>query len=147
MADKIAREVDFFSIGTNDLTQFTLAVDRGNERVRNKYRPLHPAMIKMIKMTVEAGHAEEVEVAICGELAASPLATMLLVGLDLDELSVSPVAIPEVKKIIRSMSYSEAKDFARDALEIDTADELIEFCVDVMRHRFANLPIWFNEDL
>ena len=145
MADSIAGEVDFFSIGTNDLTQFMLAVDRGNERVRSLFRPLHPAVIKMIRMTVEAGHAAGIEVAICGELAANPAATMLLVGLGLDELSVSPLALGEIKKIIRSMSFTEAKAFAERALTFDTADELSHFCCDEMKHRFADLPIWFND--
>ncbi len=144
MADKLAREVDFFSIGTNDLTQFTLAVDRGNERVRRLYRPLHPALIRMVRMTIEAGHAAGIEVAMCGELSASPLATMLLVGLGVDELSVSPVAVPEIKKIIRSMSYRDAVALAGQALELDTADELDEFCREEMKSRFADLPIWFS---
>lgn len=146
MADRLAQEVDFFSIGTNDLTQFTLAVDRGNERVRTRYSPLHPAMIRMIKMTVNAGHSAGIEVAMCGELAANPLATMLLIGLGLDELSVSPVAVPEVKKIIRAMKYSEAVNFTRRAMEFNTAPELTEFCFDKMRRRFADLPIWFNDE-
>jgi len=146
MADRMAHEVDFFSIGTNDLTQFTLAVDRGNEMVSQHYRPLHPAMMRMIRMTVRAGHAAGIEVAMCGELAASPLATMLLIGLGLDELSVSPVAIPEVKKLIRSMKYSEAVVFAEHAMNFDTEPELYDFCRDEMKRRFADLPIWFNDE-
>ena len=144
MADKLAREVDFFSIGTNDLTQFTLAVDRGNERVRRLYRPLHPAVIKMIEMTITAGHNAGIEVALCGELGASPLAVMLLVGLGVDELSVSPVALPQVKKLIRSMTYRDAVALAQEALKLDTADEVEELCREEMKTRFADLPIWFN---
>ncbi|NQT34525.1 phosphoenolpyruvate--protein phosphotransferase [bacterium] len=144
MADSIAEEVDFFSIGTNDLTQFVLAVDRGNERVRMLFRPLHPAMIRMIKTTVEAAHSAGIDVAMCGEMAANPAATMLLVGLKLNELSVSPLALGEIKKIIRSMSYEEAVDFAEKAFEFDTAEELEHYCIDEMKHRFADLPIWFN---
>lgn len=146
LADKIAKEVDFFSIGTNDLTQFTLAVDRGNELVRSYYQTLHPALLRMIRTTVRAGHDANIEVAICGEFAANPLATMLLVGLDLDEFSVSSTALPEIKKIIRSLNYSEAKEFAAKALELDTTQDLNDFCVKEMRHRFADLPIWFNGD-
>ena len=146
LADKLAKEVDFFSIGTNDLTQFTLAVDRGNELVRSYYQPIHPAILRMIQTTVTAGHKENIDVAICGEMAANPAATMLLVGLDIDELSVNSMALPEVKKIIRSIKYSEAKEYAARALELDTVQELKKFCLDEMKHRFADLPIWFNGD-
>ncbi len=145
MSDKLAMEVDFFSIGTNDLTQFTLAVDRGNERVSDRFQPLHPAVLRMVKHTIEAGHKNGIEVAMCGELAANPTATMLLVGLGLDELSVSPVALPEIKKLIRSFSYEEAIAMADIALNFDTVYELKEYCYETMKHRFANLPIWFSE--
>ncbi len=146
LADRMAKEVDFFSIGTNDLTQFILAVDRGNERIRRLYRELHPAVIRMIKMTVDAGHAAGIDVAMCGEMAANPLATMLLVGLGLDELSVSPLALGEVKKLVRSMSLKEADEFAKEVLQFDTADEVAEYCRDIMKHRFAELPIWFGDN-
>lgn len=145
-ADRLAGEVDFFSIGTNDLTQFTLAIDRGNELVQGRYRALHPALLRMIRMTVDAGHAAGIEVGMCGELAASPLATMLLTGLELDELSVSPVALPEVKKIIRSMKFEDAQALAHVALNLHTADELEAFCTKEMRTRFADLPIWFSNN-
>ena len=144
LAERLAQEVDFFSIGTNDLTQFTLAVDRGNEKVHNLYRPLHPAVVRMIAKTVEAAHKAGIEAAMCGELAASPLATMLLIGLGLDELSVSPVALSEVKKLIRSMTYSDARTLAEKALLIESERELHDLCYEEVKRRFANLPIWFN---
>ncbi len=144
MADQIAKEVDFFSIGTNDLTQFTLAVDRTNVQVQNRYNPLHPAMIKLIQMTVEAGHKAGIEVGICGELAANPLATLLLVGLDLDEFSISPIALPQIKKLIRSISYSDAIKFAEVALTMDTVEDLYAFCENAVKARFADLPLWLN---
>ncbi len=147
MAESLATEAGFFSIGTNDLTQFTLAVDRGNERVSSLYEPLHPAIIRMIKSTVEAGHKAGIEVALCGEIAANPLATMLLVGLGLDELSVSPVALRECKKLIRSMKYEEAVHFADDAFKFETAEELVHHCREAMKRRFADLPIWFNGEM
>jgi len=147
MADELAKEADFFSIGTNDLTQFTLAVDRGNEAVRKFFQPLHPAMIRMYDTTIKAAKKSGIEVGMCGELAANPLATMLLVGLGLDEMSVSPVAIPEIKKLIRSMTFSEAEQFATQAKEHVTDDGLIDFCLDKVKRRFADLPIWFNEDV
>jgi len=144
IAGELAREVDFFSIGTNDLTQFTLAVDRGNENVNSLYQPLHPAVIRLISLTVRAARDAGIEVALCGELAAAPLATMLLVGLGLDELSVSPVALPEIKKLIRSMSFTDAAEIARRALEIAGENELRDLCTAEVKLRFANLPIWFN---
>lgn len=143
-ADRLARHADFFSIGTNDLTQFTLAVDRGNQRVRRLYQPLHPAVIRQIKMTVEAGHQAGISVALCGELGAAPAATMLLVGLGVDELSVSPVAVPQIKKIIRSMHYRDAQAVAKVALDLQTPGDLQEFCTEEMKKRFADLPIWFT---
>ena len=144
LADRLAREVDFFSIGTNDLTQFTLAVDRSNVRVRQLYNPFHPAVVRMIEMTIRAAHQAGIEAALCGEMGASPLAVMLLVGLGVDELSVSPVALPQVKKIIRSMNYRDAVALAAQVLKLDTADEIQELCREEMKTRFADLPIWFN---
>jgi phosphotransferase system enzyme I (PtsI) len=146
LADRLAREVDFFSIGTNDLTQFTLAVDRGNEMVASRYRPLHPAVLKLIAMTIEAGKRHGIEVALCGELAANPLASMLLVGMGLEDFSVSPVALLEIKKLVRSMEYSDAVAIAEHALQIDDANELVHYCAEEMKKRFANLPIWFSGD-
>ncbi|MCF7811345.1 phosphoenolpyruvate--protein phosphotransferase [bacterium] len=146
LADRIAKEVDFFSIGTNDLTQFVLAVDRGNEKVSSLYRPLHPAVIRMIKTTVDAGHSEGIEVALCGELAANPIATMLLVGLGVDVLSISPFASGEIKKIIRSMNYHQAVDFANEALKINTYKQLKAYCIETMKHQFADAPIWFENN-
>ncbi len=143
-AEQIGRRVDFLSIGTNDLTQFTLAVDRGNERVRDRYKPLHPSVVQLISKTVQSGHKAGVKVSLCGELAASPLATLLLVGLELDELSVSPVALPEIKKMIRSMTFADARSFARKAQKIVSAREMETFCSREMKKRFANLPIWFG---
>lgn len=146
MAERIAKEVDFFSIGTNDLTQFVLAVDRGNERVSSLYRPLHPAVIRMIKTTVDAGHSAGIEVALCGELAANPIATMLLVGLGVDVLSVSPFASGEIKKIIRSMNFHQAVDFANEALKLDTHKQLRTYCIETMKRQFAEVPIWFENN-
>jgi len=144
MSERLAREVDFFSIGTNDLTQFTLAVDRGNEKVQKLYQPIHPAVIRLIALTVKAAKAAGIEVAMCGEMAAAPLATMVLVGLGLDELSVSPVALPEIKKLIRSMTYADARAVAQHALSIESESELLHYCSEEVKERFADLPIWFN---
>ena len=144
MAPDLAKEVDFFSIGTNDLIQFTLAVDRGNETVAHMFQDLHPAILRMVKMTVEAGHQRGIEVGMCGEMASDPLATIILVGLGLDTLSVSPLALLEIKKIIRALSYEEAKIFADEALNLKSYLEIRTLAEKIMKAKFADLPIWFS---
>ena len=116
LADRFAREVDFFSIGTNDLTQFTLAVDRGNDLVAGLYRPLDPAVLALIATTVAAATAAGLPVSVCGEIAADPLVTPLLVGLGVDALSASPSALGFVKCVIRSLTLVEARALADEAL-------------------------------
>jgi phosphotransferase system enzyme I (PtsI) len=115
-ADLLAREVDFLSIGTNDLIQYTLAVDRVNENVASLYEPLHLSILRLLKSIVDAGHNAGKWVGMCGEMAADPSFTMVLSGLGLDELSVSPVQIPKIKKIIRSTSLFEARALVQDIL-------------------------------
>ncbi|NIR48726.1 phosphoenolpyruvate--protein phosphotransferase [candidate division KSB1 bacterium] len=141
LADKIAREVDFLSIGTNDLVQYLLAVDRGNERIAYLYKHLHPAVLRMIKDIIIAGHQQGVWVGMCGEMASDPLATLILVGLDLDEFSVSPFYLPEIKKIIRSVDHSEAERIAERVLEFETACEVEKFMTRIMRKNFKDLII------
>ncbi len=117
-ADELAKHCDFFSIGTNDLIQYALAVDRGNEHVADLYRPEHPAVLKMINMTVEAAGKAGIPVSLCGEMASTPIYTVLLVGLGISQVSLAPPQIiPEVKKIIRSIDFSEASELAQDLLE------------------------------
>ncbi|MBD3165948.1 phosphoenolpyruvate--protein phosphotransferase [bacterium] len=145
MAAKFAETADFFSIGTNDLVQFTLAVDRGNEQVAALHQPFHPAVIQLIRRTVRAAHKADIPVAICGEFAASPLATLLLIGLGLDELSVSPGMIPEVKKLIRSCSLEEAQDLASRVEKMDAADQVRASLHRYMRRNYADMPIWFGD--
>ncbi len=141
LADKLAAEVDFLSIGTNDLVQYILAVDRGNERVAYLYKHLHPAVLRMIKHIIIAGHQEGVWVGMCGEMASDPLATVILLGLDLDEFSVSPMAVPEIKKIIRSIDYREAVRITNKALEFEKASDVERFMTKVMRQKFKDLVI------
>ena len=121
LADQFAREADFFSIGTNDLTQYTLAADRTNERVAYLSDACHPAVLRQIRSVVQAAHAAGRWVGVCGELAGDPDAVPLLLGLDLDELSMAPVAIPAAKAIIRRWSWGDAQQLAARALDVDSA--------------------------
>jgi phosphoenolpyruvate-protein phosphotransferase (PTS system enzyme I) len=126
LAKEFAREVDFFSIGTNDLIQFTLAVDRSNERIASMFEPLHPAVLHMIRMVVDAAHGEGLDVSVCGEMASDPYSALLLIGMGVDELSMSPWAIMEIKKFIRSITLKEAKEAAIEALALTSAGDINE---------------------
>ncbi len=128
MAEQLAEEVDFFSIGTNDLIQYALAIDRVNESVTYLYEPLHPAILRMLKQVVDAGHRAGIKVAICGEMAGDPLYTPILLGLELDGLSMTPLAVPRVKRIIRKSTVRESKELLKKAMTLSTAGE-IEKCV------------------
>jgi phosphotransferase system enzyme I (PtsI) len=127
MAKEMAREVDFFSIGTNDLIQYVLAVDRGNETVAKVYQEFHPAVLRLIQFVVESAHRAKIPVAMCGEMAGDPYATILLVGFGLDELSIAPKSIPKIKQIIRLIKYKDAKRVSKRALIFKTQDEVKEF--------------------
>lgn len=132
-ADLIAPFVKFFSIGTNDLIQYSMAVDRVNERVAYLYQPTHPAILRLIKTTIEAGHGHGVWVGVCGEMAADPIVCPLLLGLGVDELSVSPPAVPVIKDTIRSITMAQARDLAARAMEAKSAVEVMEGCRDLIR--------------
>jgi phosphotransferase system enzyme I (PtsI) len=123
ITDLLASEVDFFSIGTNDLIQYSLAIDRVNEYVSYLYEPLHPAVLRMIKRTVEDAHAHHIEVSICGEMAGEPLYVPILLGLDLDEFSMNAYAIPRVKKIIRGIEHSYCKELLHEVMLKDSAKD------------------------
>ncbi|WP_132578644.1 putative PEP-binding protein, partial [Pseudomonas aeruginosa] len=124
LAPVLAREVDFFSVGTNDLTQYTLAIDRGHPSLSAQADGLHPAVLQLIDMTVRAAHAEGKWVGVCGELAADPLALPLLVGLGVDELSVSARSIALVKAGVRELQLVAARGLARKALGLASAAEV-----------------------
>jgi phosphoenolpyruvate-protein phosphotransferase (PTS system enzyme I) len=126
IAHHLAKEVDFFSIGTNDLTQYTLAVDRGNELISHLYNPFSPSVLTLIKNVIDASHKEGKWTGMCGELAGDERATILLLGMGLDEFSMSAVSIPKIKKLIRNTNYEEAKKFADAVLEKATSKEIIE---------------------
>lgn len=125
IARHLAKEVDFFSIGTNDLTQYTLAVDRGNELISHLYNPMSPAVLTLIKQVIDASHAEGKWTGMCGELAGDERATLLLLGMGLDEFSMSAISIPRIKKIIRNTNFGDAKALAEEALAQPTAEELM----------------------
>ncbi|CDH23934.1 phosphoenolpyruvate-protein phosphotransferase PtsI [Xenorhabdus bovienii] len=126
IAHHLAKEVDFFSIGTNDLTQYTLAVDRGNKLISHLYNPMSPAVLSLIKQVIDASHAEGKWTGMCGELAGDERATLLLLGMGLDEFSMSAISIPGIKKIIRNTNYDDAKALAEQALSQPTAQELMD---------------------
>ena len=120
----LAKEVDFFSIGTNDLTQYTLAVDRGNELISHLYNPMSPSVLGLIKQVIDASHAEGKWTGMCGELAGDERATLLLLGMGLDEFSMSAISVPCIKKLIRHVNYQEVKALADEALQKPTAAEI-----------------------
>ena len=124
MADLFTQEVDFFSLGTNDLTQYTLAVDRGNDRVADLFQEIHPAVLRLIKRTIDAGDKRGIPVSLCGEMGGNPRFAPILVGLGIHELSASPAFLPEVKRVIRAIKRSEAVELATRALLASDADEV-----------------------
>lgn len=124
MAGELATGCDFFSLGTNDLTQYTLAVDRGNPRVRAQYDPFHPAVLRLVARTIEQGHRAGLDVGVCGELAGMALAAPLLVGLGVDELSMAPSSLPAVRNVIQSLSMAEAQELACQVLDLDRAEKI-----------------------
>jgi phosphotransferase system enzyme I (PtsI) len=124
MAEFLAKEVNFFSIGTNDLTQYTLAADRTNETVAALYSPGDPAVLRLIDLVVKAAAKFNIDVNVCGEMSGEPIYTMLLLGMGLRQLSVTPHNIPEIKKIIRSVSIPEAAQVAQETLRMETARDV-----------------------
>lgn len=132
-ADTIAKEVDFFSIGTNDLCQYTLAVDRMNPKVSKLYQPLHPGILKLIKNVIDASHKQGIFTGMCGGMAGSGEAAIILLGLGLDEFSMSAASIPVIKSIIRSVSYEKAREIADHALELETPEEILEYSKGILK--------------
>ena len=141
-ADILAREVDFFSIGTNDLIQYTLAVDRVNEHVAKLYDPLHPAVLRLIRNVVESAHKAGIWVSMCGEMAGDPFLLPILLGMELDELSMAPSIVPEIKKIIRSVKMEQAKKIVQGLFELNTADDIREY---LEKHKI-HLPIDLSQN-
>lgn len=134
----LAKEVDFFSIGTNDLTQYTLAVDRGNELISHLYNPMSPSVLSLIKQVIDASHAEGKWTGMCGELAGDENATILLLGMGLDEFSMSAISVPRIKKLIRNINYQDAKHLAEKALQQPTAAEIERLVADFLAEKALN---------
>ncbi|MFH2010338.1 MAG: phosphoenolpyruvate--protein phosphotransferase [bacterium] len=138
IADLLAKECDFFSIGSNDLIQYTLAIDRDNELVNYLYHPLHPAILRMIRFVVHAAHSEGIQVSLCGEMAGDPLYTLVLLGLGLDELSMPAAAIPRIKRIVRACTSKESVDLAEELVRLPTVHQIEEAVLGVMCPRFLD---------
>ncbi len=140
MADAMAKEVAFFSIGTNDLIQYTLAVDRGNTKIAHMYQNLHPSIIRFLKLTIEAAHKRNIPVGVCGEMCSDPLSVLVLIGLSIDEFSTSPSMIPEIKRIIRSVTYDECKALVRRILRYRTTSEIEREIEEFLKARVPSTP-------
>jgi len=136
ISDILAKRVNFFSIGTNDLIQYTIAVDRGNERIAYLYEPFHPGVLRLIKMTCENAHKNGIPVSMCGEMAGDPIASVILLGLGLDELSMTPFGIPEIKRIIRSIYLSEAEELVGTIMEMRSHQEINDYVIGWLNERF-----------
>lgn len=135
-ADILAKKVDFFSIGTNDLIQYTIAVDRGNEKIAHLFQPFHPGVLRSLRMIVEKAHQANIPVSLCGEMASDPLCSVLLAGLGMDELSMGSQSLLQVRKILRSVSFEEAKALADHALEMDSYLTTNTYIREWMHDRF-----------
>ena len=139
MADLLAREVDFFSIGTNDLIQYAVAIDRTNERVAHLYEPSHPSVVRLLKMVADAAHANGIWVGVCGEMAGEVLFTPLLLGLGMDELSAGPTLVPRVKSAVQRLTTTECRQLVEEVLALDTPSAVLARCTEVAQRNFPEL--------
>ena len=139
LSEHFAKHVDFFSIGTNDLTQYTLAVDRTNERISYLFDHVNPAVIRLMRQTIDAAHENGIWAGVCGEIASDPVAIPLLIGLNVDELSLTPALIPQIKGIIRGISYQECVKIAQEVLKMDSARKVRKFLSQELLSRFPHL--------
>jgi len=144
IADILARHADFFSIGTNDLIQYALAIDRDNELVAHLYEPFHPAVLRMIHQVVEAGNREGTDVSLCGEIAGDPLSVLILLSLGLREFSMNIGSIPLIKKMIRMLPLEEVRNGFKGILDLPTSKKVEDFA---LRKSKSLLPDVFEEDV
>src|SRR6185503_763076 len=134
-ASALAREVNFLSIGTNDLIQYALAVDRVNEKIAYLYEPTHPAILRLLKMIADAAHANEIWVGVCGEMAGDVALIPLLVGLGMDELSVGATLVPRVKRAVQSLEVAECSQLVADSLAMETPSDVLARCLELASSR------------
>ena len=139
MADRLAREVDFFSIGTNDLIQYAVAIDRTNERVAHLYEPSHPSVVRLLKMVADAAHANDIWVGVCGEMAGEVLFTPLLLGLGMDELSVGRHARPAGQERGPAPNDGRMPQLVEQVLQLDTAAAILQRCTEVAQRNYPEL--------
>ncbi len=138
-ADMLAREVDFFSIGTNDLIQYAIAVDRMNERIAHLYEPTHPAVLRLLKMVADAAHAHNIWVGVCGEMAGDIALSPLLIGLGMDELSVGASSVPRVKRAVQALAVPECQRLIEESLTLNTGSEILARCLDLANQHYGDL--------
>ena len=138
-ADMLAREVDFFSIGTNDLIQYAIAVDRVNERIAHLYEPTHPAVLRLLKMVADAAHTHGIWVGVCGEMAGDLALAPLLLGLGMDELSVGASLVPRVKRAVQTLVYTECQQLVAELLELDTSSAILARCTEMAQKNYGDL--------
>jgi phosphotransferase system enzyme I (PtsI) len=136
--DILARDSDFFSIGTNDLIQYMLAIDRGNDRIAHLYEPAHPAVVRTLKRIIDDAHRMKKPVSVCGEMAGDPVYAPLLLGLGVDSLSMAPPSLPAVKYLVRAMKMSDARKLAAVALTLDSSKDIYAACLQFQRSRFPS---------
>jgi phosphotransferase system enzyme I (PtsI) len=138
-ANVLAAEVDFFSIGTNDLIQYSLAVDRVNEKIAHLYEPTHPAILRLLRMIAEAAHAHHIWVGVCGEMAGDVALVPLLLGLGMDELSAGATLVPRVKRAVQSLAIPECRELVEEALKLNTSSEILARCLELADKRYGDL--------
>ena len=139
LSSQLAKEVDFFSVGTNDLVQYTLAVDRINENVSDLYQPANPAVIKLLDQTVRSGHDEGIWVGVCGEMASDLLLTPLLLGLGFDEFSVGSPQVPAVKYALRKLNYRECKEMTKEAIKCGDEEAVLNLCREIANTAYPEI--------
>jgi phosphotransferase system enzyme I (PtsI) len=139
LADRLAREVDFFSVGTNDLIQYAIAIDRTNERVAHLYEPSHPSVVRLLQMVADAAHASDIWVGVCGEMAGEVLFTPLLLGLGMDELSAGAAIVPRVKSAVQRLMISECRQLAEEVLKLDTPAAVLARCTEMAEKNYPDL--------